>query len=43
MVPAKDCMIVHKRASKGFKLDRVCSVISKTGNPILLAAATCLD
>ena len=31
MVPAKDCIIMHKRLSKGFKLDRVCSVISKTG------------
>ena len=43
MVPAKDCIIMHKRLSKGFKLDRVCSVISKTGNPILLATKTRLD
>ena len=42
MVPANDCMIVHKRLSKGFKLDRVCSVINRTGNPKLLAAAMCL-
>ncbi len=43
MVPANDCMIVHKRLGKGVKLDRVCSVISSTGNPKLLAAAMRLD